>query len=55
MNRHGETAVVHQGRDAERMKKVTITWAQAGSQTTGLQMCFVGALGAMRMTSDLQW
>ena len=55
MNRRGETAAVHQGRDVERMKKVTVTWAQAGSQTTGLQMCFVGTLGAVRMTSDLQW
>lgn len=55
MYRRGETAVVHQGRDVERMKKVTVTWGQAVSQTTGLQMYFVGTLGAMRMTSDFQW
>ena len=46
--------MVHQGRDVERMKKVTVTWAQEESQPAGLQVYFVGTLRAVRMTSYLQ-
>ena len=55
MYRHRKTTVVHQGRDIERMKKVTVIWAQEEPQTAGLQVYFVGTLRAMRMTSYLQW
>lgn len=38
--RYRKTTVVHQGRDVERMKKTTLTWAQAVSQTAGFFFFF---------------